>query len=342
MENPRTTKMAGCLTVLAAFSILLSGAARVSAAGPVSAAESASGPPVVKKTYVYKVVGDCRIEADVYRADDAVVRPGVVWMHGGALILGSRRGVPGRLLDLCRSEGFVLVSIDYRLAPEVRLPEIIDDVQDAWAWTRSEGPRLFQVDPEKLVAAGGSAGGYLTMMTGICVRPRPTALVAYWGYGDVDGPWYTRPSPYYRQAVPLISKEDAYRGMGGNVLTGVEGGTPEQKARGLYYRYLRQNGLWTREVTGFDPDTERRKLDPYCPVRNITSEYPPILMIHGTDDNDVPYEQSAAMARELARHHVPHELITVPAAGHGLGGGDQKLVADAHARALAFIEEHLK
>ncbi len=304
------------------------------------AAESETQPDFVKKTYIYKVVGDCRIQADVYRADDRVVRPGVVWMHGGALILGSRRGVPRRLLDLCRDEGFVLVSLDYRLAPEVKLPAIIDDVQDAWAWIRKEGPTRFHVDPEKLLAAGGSAGGYLTMMTGICVEPRPVALLAYWGYGDVDGPWYTQPSEHYRQAVPLVAEEEARRAVGAKVLTGTEG--PEQKARGRYYLYLRQTGLWTKEVTGFDPKTERAKLDPFCPVRNITPDYPPILMIHGTDDTDVPYDLSAAMARELARHGVAHELIMVPGAGHGLGGGDKERVAAAHARALEFVRKHLR
>src|SRR5579872_6451103 len=85
-----------------------------------------------KKTYTYKTVSDVQIQADVYRADDDTVRPVVVYIHGGALITGSRTAVPKRLLDLCRKEGFALVSLDYRLAPEVKLPAIIEDVQDAF------------------------------------------------------------------------------------------------------------------------------------------------------------------------------------------------------------------
>jgi hypothetical protein len=46
--------------------------------------------------------------------------------------------------------------------------------------------------------------------------------------------------------------------------------------------------------------------------------------------------------KELARFKVPHELIMVRGAGHGLGGGDKKQVADAHRRALAFIRKHLQ
>jgi acetyl esterase/lipase len=293
-----------------------------------------------KKTYTYKKVGKVKIEADVYRADDTKVRPVVVWIHGGALIVGSRTSVPKDLLDLCRDEGYALVSLDYRLAPEVKLPAIIEDIKDAFRWLHKKGPKLLNIDPDKLVVTGGSAGGYLTMMTGTVVKPRPRALVAYWGYGDVDGPWYTKPSEFYRKQVPLITRKEAYKAVGGPVLTGTDGKTGP--ARGKFYRYLRQNGFWTKVVSGFDPATERRKLDPYCPVRNLTSAYPPILMIHGTRDTDVPYEESAAMARELARLKASHELITVEGAGHGLGGGDKKKVADAHRRALAFIRMHLK
>jgi acetyl esterase/lipase/glycerophosphoryl diester phosphodiesterase len=296
---------------------------------------------LVKRTYTYKTVGDLQVRADVYRPDDGQVRPVVVWLHGGALIVGSRADVPNDLLALCRSEGYVLVSFDYRLAPEAKLPAIIDDLRDAFRWLREQGPKLFHADPARVAVTGGSAGGYLTLMAGACVRPRPRALVAYWGYGDVDGPWYTEPSAFYRK-LPLVSKEEAERAVGGKVLTGTQGGTPAQKARGRFYLYLRQHGLWTQEVTGFDPAGERARLGPYCPVRNVTTDYPPTLLVHGTEDTDVPYGQSAAMAKELARHKVPHELVTVPGAGHGLAGGESKQVEQARRKALAFLRAHLR
>jgi pimeloyl-ACP methyl ester carboxylesterase len=168
---------------------------------------------------------------------------------------------------------------------------------------------------------------------------RPRALVAYWGYGDVDGDWYTKPSEHYRKA-PLVSREDALKAVGHGVLTGTTAET--QPGRGRYYLYLRQNGLWTKEITGFDPQREKEKIDPYCPVRNVTADYPPTMLIHGTEDTDVPYEQSAAMARELARQKVRHELVTVTGAGHGLSGGDKQAVAEANRKALDFLREQLK
>ncbi len=312
---------------------------------PFLIARLSGGETAFEKTsYSYKQVGEIQIQADVYRADDEMMRPTLVYIHGGALINGSRASVPRRLLDLAQQEGYVLVSIDYRLAPEVKLPAIIEDLKDAFTWIREKGPTLFHANPEKLVVSGGSAGGYLTLMSGICVEPQPTALVAYWGYGDVDGPWYTQPSAHYRQAVPLIAKEEAYSGVGGKVLSGVDfsvsGDTPRD--RGRYYRYLRQNGLWTREVTGFDPATQRQELDPYCPVRNVTSEYPPTILIHGTEDTDVPYALSVNMAAALAGNKVSHQLVAVQGAGHGLSGGDPKEREKAHQQVLDFVKRYLK
>ncbi len=307
---------------------------------PGADASHANEPAFGKKTHVYKTVGDIKIQADVYREEDNEKRPVVVWIHGGALIVGNRTQVPKQLLDLCQKEGYVLVSLDYRLAPEAKIPAIIEDIEDAFRWLNDRGPKLLHIDPTQLVVTGGSAGGYLTLMTGFRVKPHPTALVAYWGYGDVDGDWFVKPSEHYRKTVPLIDKDEAYKGLGAKVLTGSSGGD-EGKARGRFYMYLRQTGSWTKEVTGFDP-TQRKKLDPYCPVRNVTAQYPPTMLIHGTDDTDVPYQLSADMAKEFTRQGVKYELVTVKGAGHGLSGGDKKLVAEANEKSLAFIREHLK
>ncbi|MFB3904141.1 MAG: alpha/beta hydrolase [Acidobacteriota bacterium] len=296
----------------------------------------------MKQTITYKTVGDVEIKADIYRPADDLVRPVVVWIHGGALILGSRNGVQPRMRELCQQEGFALISLDYRLAPEVKLPAIIEDIQDAFRWIRGDGAKQFHLDPQKIVVAGGSAGGYLTMMTGHCISPRPLALVAYFGYGDVDGEWYREPSAFYRQSVSLISKQDAESGVGTKVISGVDAPGIDPRARNRYYIYLRQNGLWTREVTGFDPVSQKDKLDYYCPVRNISPDYPPILMVHGTQDTDVPYQKSVDMAAELQKKGVKHELVTVKDAGHGLSHGNPEDVAQAHSRAVAFIREYLK
>ena len=81
-----------------------------------------------------------------------------------------------------------------------------------------EGPRLFNADTRRIAVAGGSAGGYLTLMSGFCVKPRPAVLVSFWGYGDIAGDWYIKPSTFYRKQ-PLVSKEDAWKGVSGPAVT---------------------------------------------------------------------------------------------------------------------------
>ncbi|MDP6445923.1 MAG: alpha/beta hydrolase, partial [Pirellulaceae bacterium] len=150
------------------------------------------------KTYTYKTVGELKVQADVYRPDDRQVRDIVVWIHGGALINGSRQGVSGRVRKWALGAGHALVSIDYRLSPETQLPGVVSDLEDAFKWIRAEGPKLFNGNADKIAVAGGSAGGYLTLTSGFRVKPRPTALLSLWGYGDLVGEWYSKPSPHPR------------------------------------------------------------------------------------------------------------------------------------------------
>ena len=138
---------------------------------PVTAIQAAEKPKL--QTYVYKTVGELKIHADVYQYADDKVRPVVVWIHGGALINGHRAGISGKVRQFAFDNGYVLVSLDYRLAPETQLPGIIEDVEDAFRWLRKEGPAKFQIDPDRIAVTGGSAGGYLTLITGHRVKPRP-------------------------------------------------------------------------------------------------------------------------------------------------------------------------
>jgi acetyl esterase/lipase len=287
------------------------------------------------RTYVYKRAGRCEIKADVYGADDRVRKPAVMWIHGGALILGDRKGTSRLLQGLLLKSGFVVVSIDYRLAPETKLPGILEDVRDAWQWVRKKGPQLFRMDVNRIGVAGGSAGGYLTLMAGFCLTPRPRALASFWGYGDIAGPWYSRPDPFYSKQ-PAVSKEEAYGAVGRAAISE----PPGKHNRGRFYLYCRQQGLWPKEVTGHDPDAEPRWFDRFCPVRNVSAQYPPTLLVHGTADTDVPYELSKMMAEKLAQAGVKHELLTVPGGGHGLAGVAPAEAARVYERASAFLQAH--
>ena len=287
-----------------------------------------------KTTFVYKTVGECSIIADVYRPADESVRPAILWIHGGALIGGDRSGIRKDQLASYLDAGFVVVSIDYRLAPETKLPAIIEDLRDAYRWLRKEGPKAFKIDPDRIAVVGHSAGGYLTLMSGFCLKPRPRALVSFYGYGDIVGAWYSRPDPYY-SSQPAVSAKEAYSVVGGKPISE---NAPNDRFR--FYLYCRQNGLWPREVAGRDPDRDPTFFKPYCPIRNVTRAYPPTLLLHGDQDTDVPYIQSVEMAAELERNHVTHELVTLKDLGHGFDGARSRNpnVAAACDRVLEFLK----
>jgi acetyl esterase/lipase len=303
-----------------------------------SAAVAAEGA-LRKETFTYKRVGDLEIKANVYRPDDGQRRPVVVWIHGGALIMGHREGVSERASAMLLASGYAIVSIDYRLAPETKLPEIIDDVEDAFTWIREDGPRLFGIDTSRIAVMGGSAGGYLTLASGYRVKPRPTALVAFWGYGDLVGDWYSTPSPHPRHHTIKLSRDEAYAQVSG---APISDSRDRRGDGGAFYQYCRQHGHWPLAVSGWDPHREAEKFWPFMPVKNVTPEYPPTLLIHGTEDTDVPYEQSVMMAAELKRHGVEHELISIPGGEHGLGGGDPQQIDAAYESALEFVNRHMR
>lgn len=295
-------------------------------------------PPKTKmKTFTYKTVDGLEIKADVHRADDNKTRPVLVWFHGGALMVGHRGGVSGRVLKEMLGAGYTVVSFDYRLAPETKLPGIIADLEDAFTWLHQKGPALFNVDTSKVAVSGGSAGGCMTMIAGFRAKPRPTVLVPFWGYGDLVGDWIGKPSPHQCHQTD-VTKAEAYAQVYGPLIADSR---DSKKKRGWFYQYTRKHGTWPKEVAGWDHHREPEKFYPYMSLKNVTKDYPATLMVHGTSDTDVPYEQSTLMAEQFKQHGVEYELVTIPDAEHGLAGGDPKLINAAYERAFEFMHARM-
>tara|TARA_B100000029_G_scaffold275456_4_gene270139 strand:+ start:256 stop:1176 length:921 start_codon:yes stop_codon:yes gene_type:complete len=287
-------------------------------------------------THIYKTVKRLPIRLDLHRPRGIKSPPLAVWIHGGALINGHRAGISSRVKKDLLSAGFALVSIDYRLAPETQMPEIISDVVDAFAWLR-EHAEMLDVDLSKIAVLGGSAGGYLTLATGYLVKPRPACLVPFWGYGDLVGDWYSKPSPHKRHNRVKYTEAAARKQVAGPP---VSDSRLRKGKGGIFYNWCRQTGRWPLEVSGWDPHKEPEKFYPFMPVKNVDKKYPPTLLIHGTADTDVPFEQSVLMQREFRSHGVKHQLIAIEGGEHGLGGGDPRSIDDAYRSALAWVKQH--
>jgi acetyl esterase len=97
----------------------------------------------------------------VYWPDGDGPYPVLIWIHGGGWVLGSAAGYDPVARDLCARAGCLVVSVDYRLAPEHRFPAAVDDVVAVAKWVTRTAPSLGG-DPSRLAVAGDSAGGTLS------------------------------------------------------------------------------------------------------------------------------------------------------------------------------------
>ena len=225
-------------------------------------------------------------------------KPVVIWIHGGGLINGSRKGIPGyfrevgaetRVTPWCRSTtGWPRTRSCRRSSRTFRTPIAgsAPRVRSSSAPTRSASPspgfRGWLSDPDERVLLRPAAHGP-GLVLGIRRHHLPVV-----------------------QPARAVLRQAARRAQGGSLCRRRAGRRsparrPTSKQRGRFYLYCRQQGIWPKEVAGHDPDTENEWFNAYCPIRNVSRGYPPTLLIHGTDDTDVPYRQSKDMAGEARR-----------------------------------------
>ena len=300
-------------------------------------------PPVLplhaalaRATHIYKRVGASVIEADVIGACPGASKPCVVWIHGGGLIFGSRKASPrASLLQALIERGFVVVSIDYRLAPETKLADITLDVRDAWRWVHEVGPQRFGIDPTRIAIAGASAGAYLSLIAGCLFEPRPRAVASLWGYGDITAAWEADPSPHYRM-MDLVTRDTAVAALSAPQPPG----SAAETDRSLFYLYCRQTGQWLHEVTAHDPRDDAAWFDRFSPIRMLTARHSPTVLVHGTDDSDVPHDESARLAARLAELGVERRFISLPGVGHGFAGAAPEDALAAEDSVASFLRAH--
>lgn len=112
-------------------------------------------PPVAGVTITERREGELRVR--IYRADGAGDAPGLLWVHGGGLVIGAAKQDDRLCAGTAGELGMTVVSIEYRLAPEHRFPAAIDDVRAGWEWLQAHAVEL-GIDPTRVAVGGESAG----------------------------------------------------------------------------------------------------------------------------------------------------------------------------------------
>jgi acetyl esterase/lipase len=263
-------------------------------------------PPEMETTQaeVYKTVGDVKLSLWIYTPEGH--KPGdgraaIVFFFGG----GWRNGSPKQFEPQCKylaSRGMVAIAADYRVASRhnVKAKECVADAKSAVRWIRRHAASL-GIDPNRLAAGGGSAGGHLAACTGIVpgfdeasedasVSSIPNALVLF-------------------NPAVLLATVEGQRPL-----------NPERAGDIL-------------ERIGVEP----AQLSPY---HHVKAESPPTIIFHGQDDATVPYRTVELFAEAMEKAGAPCKLVGYEGQGHGFfnyGRGDNAM----YRRTLAAMDEFL-
>jgi acetyl esterase len=180
-------------------------------------------PPEVAKVEDRVIPGPAGdLPVRIYTPDAPAPRPVIAFFHGGGFVICSVDTHDGLARRLANATGAVVVSVEYRLAPEVRCPDSAEDCYAATLWTHEHAPEL-GADSGRLIVAGDSAGGNLAAVVALMASERSTPPIA----GQVlvypvvdaacDAPSYTENAEgYFLEATGMRWFWDHYLGPDGD------------------------------------------------------------------------------------------------------------------------------
>lgn len=282
--------MAACLrsVVFPLVSLLLLGADltladRVSAGDPPEPVTSWKYPPDMpgSRIEIYKRVGDVSLNAYIFEPQGHVAadgRPAIVFFFGG----GWRSGTPGQFLPHCQhlaERGMVAISFDYRVKSrqDTWPQDCLEDAKSAIRWTRKNAQRL-GIDPNRIAAGGGSAGGHLAAAT---------AIINGFERESEDKSISSSPN-----AMVLFNPAVALTQVDGLKLV------PEDKLDDIKER------------------TQERP-EKIAPINHVRADLPPSIIFHGTADPTVLYASVEEFAKRMTAAGNRCELMPYKDQIHG-------------------------
>lgn len=248
---------------------------------------------------IYKRAGDVSLNAYIFEPKAHVAadqRPAIVFFFGG----GWRGGTPGQFLPHCQhlaEQGMVAISIDYRVKSrhDAWPQDCLEDAKSAIRWVRSNAKRL-GIDPHRIAAGGGSAGGHLAAAT---------AIINGFDRDSEDASISSAPN-----AMVLFNPAVA--------LTQVDGlkVVPEDKLADI------------KERTQGSPEE-------IAPINHVRKNLPPAIIFHGTDDPTVLFTSVEEFTRRMEAVGNRCELMSYKGQVHGFfnagrGKGEARAEANRH------------
>ena len=258
---------------------------------------------VTREEVYVEVLDGPDVRCLLYRPDNSETAPGYLHIHGGGYIVGSVDASDLMNINIASRPGVVVLSVDYRLAPETSIPGPLEDCYGGLAWLHQNADEL-GVDTDRIGLGGESAGGGLAAALAILARDR----------GEY-------PVCHQHLTYPMIDNLTGSPGYEGDPLTG--------------------EFVWTREHNQFGWAAylgDAEPVAPQVPARLANYEgLPPTWMF--TAALDLFRDENISYAQNLLAAGVPTELIVYPGACHGFqmlpGNSLAKRFTADHLAALA-------
>lgn len=239
----------------------------------------------VQRDLTYCIAGGIELKMDIYFPSPLPSKPVpvTIYVHGGSWSGGDKTRGEGTLEvpELTR-RGYIVAAVNYRLAPKFKFPAQIEDVKCAVRYLRANAD-LLNIDPNRIGAWGGSAGGHLVALAGLA-----GPIAGFEGNGG-----FGNTSSRVQAVVDFFGPADLTRAD--------FAGNHAEVYRNVF-------GLTSRE----DPILKRAS-----PVTYVSKDSPPFLLVHGSEDKIVLPNQSEELYSQLKAAGVPASLVIVRNGGHG-------------------------
>jgi len=244
----------------------------------------------VKLNLIYGNVDGRNLTADIFTPKETPesARPAIVFLHGGSWVTGNPSQFHYHAGYLASKYGMFAMSVDYRLSGEAQFPAALQDAKCAVRWVRSKA-KEYNIDPERIAIAGGSAGGHLSSM-----MLTTAGVPEYEGKGGNN-----KFSSHVNLGVLFNGEFDMWDLVDkGSLIGAMEkfiGGKPD-------------------EIPGLYSDLSS--------VHRIHKYVPPVLLLHGTVDKCVSHDQSIAFYNRLNAVGVHAEIALYDGKPHAWFNGE--------------------
>lgn len=282
--------VAGLVVVLAGTLAASTASAQLSPSD-TAAAELSIGYRIIPNL-TYYTANSYESKLDIYQPRGVTTpNPTLIWIHGGGWVVGSKDTALFSFLPFLEM-GWTVVNIEYRLGKVSQAPAAVEDCRCALRWVYQHA-KDYNFDTSRLVVAGSSVGGHLSLTTGILPVSAgfDRSCPAYGQAGGITDPSVLKVSAIINW-YGVTDVADLFDGPN-HQLYAVE---------------------WFGGMAGPARDELAKRVSPLTYVR---PGLPPVLTVHGTDDPSVPYSHGVRLHEALTKAGVQNELLTIPGGKHG-------------------------